>query len=172
MGIKYGCPPRILSLKVASRKFAPRFIGPYRITEVINPVSFRLELPESFHIHNVFHKSLLKKYFEPVVPSKASPPPVLVNDAVEYVASKIVDVRNVRNSLQYLIHWKGYGLEERSWVPAREVHAPRLVRKFHLEHPEKPSPEVLDPVAPRKTGGTVTGFRRCTRSPIARRTVA
>ncbi|CAJ0937454.1 unnamed protein product [Ranitomeya imitator] len=47
---------------VSSPKFKPRFIGPYRILEILNPVSFRLDLPASFAIHNVFHRSLLRKY--------------------------------------------------------------------------------------------------------------
>ncbi|CAJ0953175.1 unnamed protein product, partial [Ranitomeya imitator] len=48
--------------QVSSPKFKPRFIGPYRILEILNPVSFRLDLPASFAIHNVFHRSLLRKY--------------------------------------------------------------------------------------------------------------
>ncbi|CAJ0930603.1 unnamed protein product, partial [Ranitomeya imitator] len=49
-------------MKVSSPKFKPRFIGPYRILEILNPVSFRLDLPASFAIHNVFHRSLLRRY--------------------------------------------------------------------------------------------------------------
>ncbi|CAJ0929984.1 unnamed protein product [Ranitomeya imitator] len=53
---------RFVPMKVSSPKFKPRFIGPYRILEVLNPVSFRLDLPASFAIHNVFHRSLLRRY--------------------------------------------------------------------------------------------------------------
>ncbi|CAJ0966038.1 unnamed protein product [Ranitomeya imitator] len=53
---------RFVPMKVSSPKFKPRFIGPYRILEILNPVSFRLDLPASFAIHNVFHRSLLRKY--------------------------------------------------------------------------------------------------------------
>ncbi|CAJ0945338.1 unnamed protein product [Ranitomeya imitator] len=35
---------RYVPMKVSSPKFKPRFIGPYKISEVINPVSFRLAL--------------------------------------------------------------------------------------------------------------------------------
>ncbi|CAJ0924889.1 unnamed protein product, partial [Ranitomeya imitator] len=52
---------RFVPMKVSSPKFKPRFIGPYRILEILNPVSFRLDLPASFAIHNVFHRSLLRR---------------------------------------------------------------------------------------------------------------
>ncbi|CAJ0952421.1 unnamed protein product, partial [Ranitomeya imitator] len=74
---------RFVPMKVSSPKFKPRFIGPYRILEILNPVSFRLDLPASFAIHNVFHRSLLRKYEVPVVPSLEPPAPVLVEGELD-----------------------------------------------------------------------------------------
>ncbi|KAF8222630.1 hypothetical protein L208DRAFT_1321300, partial [Tricholoma matsutake] len=39
----------------------------------------------------------------------------------------------------YLVHWKGYGYEENSWVEESNVNAPhckvdRLVKEFHQWH--------------------------------------
>jgi hypothetical protein len=43
-------------------KLSPRYIGPFRITERIGPVAYRLEIPEELQgIHDVFHVSNLKK---------------------------------------------------------------------------------------------------------------
>jgi hypothetical protein len=43
-------------------KLNPRYIGPFRITERIGPVAYRLELPNELQgIHDVFHVSNLKK---------------------------------------------------------------------------------------------------------------
>jgi hypothetical protein len=44
-------------------KLSPRYIGPFRITERIGPVAYRLELPEKLSgIHDVFHVSAVKKF--------------------------------------------------------------------------------------------------------------
>ncbi|GKB08557.1 putative reverse transcriptase domain-containing protein [Tanacetum coccineum] len=44
------------------RKLAPRFVGPFEITERIGPVSYRLRLPEKLNgVHDTFHVSNLKK---------------------------------------------------------------------------------------------------------------
>ncbi|CAJ0967564.1 unnamed protein product [Ranitomeya imitator] len=133
---------RHIPMKVSSPKFKPRFIGPYRISEVLNPVSFRLTLPASFSIHNVFHRSLLRRYVAPVVPSVDPPAPVLFEGELEYVVEKILDSRISGRKLQYLVKWKGYGQEDNSWVFASDVHAADLVRAFHLAHPGRPGGSV------------------------------
>ncbi|MCO5596733.1 hypothetical protein L7F22_050801 [Adiantum nelumboides] len=43
-------------------KLSIRYYGPFKITERINDVSFRLRLPDTWKIHNAFHVSLLKPF--------------------------------------------------------------------------------------------------------------
>ncbi|GJX21439.1 putative reverse transcriptase domain-containing protein [Tanacetum coccineum] len=44
-------------------KLAPRFVGPFEITERIGPVAYRLRLPEELNdVHDTFHVSNLKKF--------------------------------------------------------------------------------------------------------------
>ncbi|GJS78394.1 hypothetical protein Tco_0728275 [Tanacetum coccineum] len=44
------------------RKLAPRFVGPFEITERISSVTYRLRLPEELNgVHDTFHVSNIKK---------------------------------------------------------------------------------------------------------------
>lgn len=63
-----------------SAKLAPKQWGPFPITAVINPVTFKLELLHQWKIHPVFHASLLHPYKETMEhrPNFINPPPDLV----------------------------------------------------------------------------------------------
>ena len=55
---------RNLKIGYPSRKLAPKREGPFEITEVMGPVTYRLKLPSQWRIHPVFHASLLSPYHE------------------------------------------------------------------------------------------------------------
>ncbi len=46
-----------LPLREGTRKLAVRWAGPYTISAIIAPTAYRLDLPVSWNIHNVFHSS-------------------------------------------------------------------------------------------------------------------
>ena len=41
------------------KKIGPRQEGPFKIIKVIGPVTYQLDLPKTWKIHNVFHATLL-----------------------------------------------------------------------------------------------------------------
>ena len=51
-----------LCLPFQATKLAPKQYGPFKIAKEISPVTFQLELPLSWKIHDVFHTSLLSPY--------------------------------------------------------------------------------------------------------------
>ena len=90
----------------ASCKLAPRFVGPFKIIEVLNEVTVRLQLPKNLRkVHNVFHVSMLKK-----VPPQDRwrdeakvPETIWVDGEAHQEVREIVDSRWFRKKLQYLI---------------------------------------------------------------------
>ena len=158
VGDKVWLSTRNLRLKVPSKKLAPKYMGPFQVTAQINEVTFRLDLPDSIRVHPVFHCSLLKPYVENTFTGRHSPPPppVRVQGEEEFVVEKILDSRIHRGKLQYLIGWEGYPPEDNSWEPEENVHAPRLVKEFHQQHPGKPAPMV--PGGHLGRGGVLSGL--------------
>jgi Integrase zinc binding domain len=59
------------------KKMAPKWEGPFKIEEVLGPVTYRLKLPNNWKIHNVFHAVLLKPYVETEVHSENFSWPIL-----------------------------------------------------------------------------------------------
>jgi hypothetical protein len=58
------------------KKIAPKWEGPFEIDKVLRPVTYRLKLPNSWKIHNVFHAALLRLYIENKVYGKNYPRPL------------------------------------------------------------------------------------------------
>ena len=53
-----------LQVRGTSTKLKRKFAGPFRITECIGSQSYKLDLPMTWRVHNVFHVSLLKIWHE------------------------------------------------------------------------------------------------------------
>jgi hypothetical protein len=105
----------IVSLSQAPKgKLQQRFFGPYRVTELINEVAVRLELPPRAKLHDVFHVGLLKKWVGD--PPAAPPPlPTIHNGAVEPEPERAVRTRLARGVPQVLVQWKGEPASSSTW---------------------------------------------------------
>src|SRR5882757_7190279 len=128
-----------LALPHQSKKLAPKRVGPFRITKVISPVTFRLDLPPSWRIHDVFHASLLTPYRETAAygPNFIKPPPDLIDGEEEYEVEAVLNHRMFgrRRQVQYLIKWKGYPHSDNTWEPSENVHADNLIKAYHKWRP-------------------------------------
>src|SRR5690349_5318956 len=87
-----------ISTNRPSSKLRSRRLGPYAITEMINPVTYRLSLPATSKLHNAFHTALLSPYTENNFPNRVQPPPpplVLNSDNPEplYIVKDVLDSR-------------------------------------------------------------------------------
>ncbi|XP_052424999.1 uncharacterized protein LOC127968125 [Carassius gibelio] len=114
MGQKVWLSTSNIPLQSISNKSAPKF------TKIISPVTVRLKLPPAYmRIHPAFHVSKIKTVFYACI--NPPTPSTLVDGEPTYSFNRILDSRWRGRGFQYLVDWKGYGPEERSWVPARDI---------------------------------------------------
>ncbi len=125
---------------IGACKLLPKRYGPFTITKRNGPVAYKLELPPSMKIHNIFHIDLLMPYKETEQYGMpyTRPPPVIDQGEEEYeIESIISDKSSGRNwKKQYLIHWKGYPSSNDSWVDHEDLHAPEILQEYLLHSTE------------------------------------
>ena len=115
-----------------SKKFKQRFVGPYKIIEKISSQAYRLELPTSMKIHNVFHIGLLQRYDHsgPNEPSSDNLPairaPIEEEDNLDYIKAILMhdiqyapELYQNGEALVSQVEWE----KERdiSWLPFSQV---------------------------------------------------
>lgn len=114
------------------QKLAARFYGPFEIVERIGTMAYRLKLPPSAKIHNVFHVSQLKAVVGSDV--KVSELPNTFSDEGHLVLypELVVETKyDAQGQLEILLQWKGLPSHESSWMLASEVD--KLYEDFELE---------------------------------------
>ncbi len=122
-----------------SVKLAPRRHGPFPITQVISPVTYKLALPHQWTIHPMFHASLLTPYSEIKEHGEnySQPPPDLVGDVEQYEVEAIHSHQRQGKGkqLQYLVKWFGYPKSNNTWEPAGHLQTLTLLKEYHHQVP-------------------------------------
>ena len=82
-----------LKLQHQKTKLAPKRYGPFRVLKEISPIAYKIQLPVSWGIHDVFHTSLLSPYWETAAhgPNFSRPPPDLIDSEEEYEVEHVVN---------------------------------------------------------------------------------
>ena len=131
-----------LPTKCPMKKLDNKCHGLFKILEKVGKLAYRLKLPVTWKIHNVFHSDLLTLYVSPrnTIQKKPIPlPPDIINQEKEWEVERILDSKHSRNSVKYLVRWKGYGPEDDTWEPPFNLkNTPQKLKEFHQNHPSKP----------------------------------
>ena len=127
------------------KKLDYKWLGHYVVKRVISRSAYQLKLPTSFgNIHPIVSVTLLRPFKGNSIAKRQErhppPPPPIVRDGIEeYEVGKILDSRIFRRKVEYLVCWKGYGVEEDEWRPVHDVQGSKqLVTEFHCTHPQAP----------------------------------
>ena len=128
-----------------SSKLDDKKLGPFKILRQINPVAFELKLPQSMRCHPVFHVSLLHpRLTDPLQRPAQPPPPIEIEETVEFEVNAILDSKRRGRGIVYLVDWKGFGPSERTWLPLTNLsNCLDLVHAFHRRFPQKPRSPLL-----------------------------
>ncbi|XP_027169505.1 uncharacterized protein LOC113769237 [Coffea eugenioides] len=115
------------------KKLQPRYIGPFPILQRVGKVAYRLELPPNLsRIHDVFHVSMLKKYY-PDPTHIVQPEEIEIDETLTYeeIPVRVLDrkVKELRNKQIPLVKilWKNHGVEEATW---------EMEEKMRTKYPE------------------------------------
>ncbi|QRW26145.1 Retrotransposable element Tf2 protein [Rhizoctonia solani] len=128
-----------VKLKTLSPKLTEQRLGPFEVTERISDRAYRLRLPPTMRIHDVFYVGLLskvkrddKRAFE------NRPPPVTIDGEEEYEVEGITDMEERNGKWFFRVKWKGYGSEENTWEPRENLkNAEKILKNFEKEMKKK-----------------------------------
>ena len=128
----------------STKKFQPKFYGPYPIVEKVGATAYKVRMPVSVKTHPVFHASQLKLHrVSDQFPDRKGfrEDPVTVDGVDYYVVESILNRRVSRRKVQYLIQWQGYPVSEATWQNKTDLIADsgpevkEMIESFENDHP-------------------------------------
>ena len=124
-----------------SRKFTPRYFGPFMILKRISSVTYQLRLPDNYKVHDVFHVSLLKPCTSDgvadVLSSGDSPDARLLPadpDEQQWLVNGVCGVKfdRQKRTVKFLVNYFGANATDDRWEPIDSVMetAPESLQEF------------------------------------------
>jgi hypothetical protein len=118
-----------------SEKLQQKYLGPYLVTEVVNPGAYRLELPDDFAaVYDVFNEAQLRPWFDPGADRELD----VTNPSVKPHAalSKVVQVLDRKTYGR--VPKSGHVLDiPAQYLCASRVGPPEWIQGRHLREPEE-----------------------------------
>jgi len=120
-------------------KLKQHWLGPFEITQRINPKVFCLHMSNKYPSFLVFNIEHLKKYEEsgPEWGEHTKMPELCrkQTELEEFVVEAIVGHRRKWNTPQFLVQWSGYGPQFNTWEPQRGLRNTSIVlNKYKRKH--------------------------------------
>ena len=114
------------------KKLNWKFYGPYKVIEPVGKQAYKLNLPQTMKIHNMFHVSLLEPCDGAHKSNVPPPPPVNIESEDKYKVEEILNSKSHYGKLQYFIKWMDYPHLENQWLSEDDVAGSKdLVDLFH-----------------------------------------
>jgi len=119
-----------------TEKLTERFVGPYKIKEIISSNAVKLELPSTVRIHLVVNVSRIRRYVGQVKgQKKKQPAPVIIEGEEEWEVEHILNKRKVRGKERYLVCWKGFTVESNTWEGRENLkNVQEAIEEFEREY--------------------------------------
>ncbi|CAM8978439.1 unnamed protein product [Rhodiola kirilowii] len=111
--------------KQHTTKLTRRYYGPFRILQRIGKVAYRVDLPEGAKIHDIFHVSMLRKYYGPSKHYVSRWPQDFFEFHPLMRPAKVLGFRTIIKQgkpwPQYLIQWQHQGEDDATWEDKAEL---------------------------------------------------
>jgi hypothetical protein len=107
---------------------------PLRIVKKLSPLAYKVALPPNSKMHDVVSIIHLKR-FHGKDTGEIRPLPITQDGLEEWEVEAIEGERIVKGRKEYLVRWKGYNDDERSWEPVQHLeNAPEILLEWKAKH--------------------------------------
>jgi hypothetical protein len=125
---------RNIQTKRLNTKLDHKKLGLFKIKKVAGPVNYKLVLPRTMNIHPVFYISLLELVLLGVLLVPVTEIE-LVNPNIKYKVEEILDHKQVRNYVKYLVKWIDYLYSENTWETRIILKNLKKFAEYQNQHP-------------------------------------